>query len=82
VAGKPSALGACCGAWRVDWPRHGYTRRRLPIHRPREATMADGPNLFEEFEAWYARCRDNDVLDAKTKALIGLAVVLTDNCQP
>jgi alkylhydroperoxidase/carboxymuconolactone decarboxylase family protein YurZ len=44
--------------------------------------MADTPNLFEEFEAWYARCRDNDALDVKTKALIGLAVVLTDNCQP
>jgi hypothetical protein len=44
--------------------------------------MADSPNLFEEFEQWYVRCRDNDALDAKTKALIGLAVVLTDNCQP
>ena len=44
--------------------------------------MAESPKLFEEFEAWYARCRDNDALDVKTKALIGLAVVLTDNCQP
>lgn len=44
--------------------------------------MADGQTLSEEFEAWYARCRDNDALDVKTKALIGLAVVLTDNCQP
>ena len=44
--------------------------------------MADDQTLSEQFEQWYANCRDNDALDPKTKALIGLAVVLTDNCQP
>ena len=44
--------------------------------------MPDDPSVFDTFEEWYAACRDNDALDAKTKALIGLAVVLTDNCQP
>jgi hypothetical protein len=39
-------------------------------------------NVFDEFEEWYAHCRDNDALDAKTKALIGLAVVITGNCEP
>ncbi len=38
--------------------------------------------LFEEFEQFYAHSRDDDVLDPKTKALIGLAVVLTGNCEP
>jgi len=62
--------------------RAGYTPVRLPPGVLWEATMTDDPTVFEQFEAWYARCRDNDALDPKTKALIGLAVVLTDNCQP
>jgi len=44
--------------------------------------MADQPTLAEEFEEWYAHSRDSDALDPKTKALIGLAVVMTGNCQP
>jgi AhpD family alkylhydroperoxidase len=44
--------------------------------------MADDPNLFDQFEQWYANCRDNDALDHKTKALIGIAVVLIGNCEP
>ncbi|MFN8523985.1 MAG: hypothetical protein U0821_12870 [Chloroflexota bacterium] len=42
----------------------------------------DGTRLFDEFEHWYAGSRDNGALDPKTKALIGLAVVLTGNCEP
>jgi hypothetical protein len=38
--------------------------------------------LIDQFEQFYGGCRDNPALDAKTKALIGLAVVLTGNCQP
>jgi hypothetical protein len=38
--------------------------------------------LVEQFERFYAGSRDNDALDGKTKALIGLAVVLTGNCEP
>jgi hypothetical protein len=44
--------------------------------------MADDPSLFDQFEQWYTNSRDTDALDGKTKALIGLAVVLTGNCQP
>lgn len=44
--------------------------------------MDDHADVFDEFEQWYAHCRDNDALDGKTKALIGLAVVITDNCEP
>ena len=44
--------------------------------------MDNPANVFDEFEEWYANCRDNDALDAKTKALIGLAVVITGNCEP
>jgi alkylhydroperoxidase/carboxymuconolactone decarboxylase family protein YurZ len=39
-------------------------------------------SLFEQFEQFYNGSRDNGALDGKTKALIGLAVVLTGNCQP
>jgi hypothetical protein len=38
-------------------------------------------DLFEEFEQFYAHSRDSDALDPRTKALIGLAVVLTGNCE-
>jgi alkylhydroperoxidase/carboxymuconolactone decarboxylase family protein YurZ len=38
--------------------------------------------LFEQFERFYAGSRDSSALDPKTKALIGLAVVLTGNCEP
>jgi hypothetical protein len=38
--------------------------------------------LFEQFERFYAGSRDNAALDPKTKALVGLAVVLTGNCEP
>jgi alkylhydroperoxidase/carboxymuconolactone decarboxylase family protein YurZ len=38
--------------------------------------------LLDQFEGFYNTSRDNPVLDPKTKALIGLAVVLTGNCQP
>jgi AhpD family alkylhydroperoxidase len=44
--------------------------------------MADSPSLFDQFEQWYANCRDNEALDHKTKALIGIAVVLIGNCEP
>jgi alkylhydroperoxidase/carboxymuconolactone decarboxylase family protein YurZ len=44
--------------------------------------MDETQNVFDEFEAWYAHCRDSDALDPKTKALIGLAVVITGNCEP
>lgn len=44
--------------------------------------MDEQPSVFDEFEEWYAHCRDNDALDPKTKALIGLAVVITGNCEP
>jgi len=44
--------------------------------------MADERTLADEFEEWYAHSRDAEALDPKTKALIGLAVVLTGNCQP
>lgn len=36
----------------------------------------------ELFERFYNAARDSDALDAKTKALIGIAVALTGNCQP
>lgn len=43
----------------------------------------DAPeNVLDEFEQWYAHSRDNEALDPKTKALIGLAVVITGNCEP
>ena len=38
--------------------------------------------LIDQFEHFYNGSRDNSALDSKTKALIGLAVVLTGNCQP
>lgn len=38
--------------------------------------------LIDQFERFYSGSRDNSALDGKTKALIGLAVVLTGNCQP
>ncbi len=44
--------------------------------------MYEQKSLFEEFEQWYNASRDNEALDPKTKALIGLAVVLTANCEP
>jgi hypothetical protein len=39
-------------------------------------------SVFEQFERFYNRSRDTEALDPRTKALIGLAVVLTGNCQP
>ncbi len=44
--------------------------------------MSEPSELLEQFEAFYAGSRDSEVLDPKTKALIGIAVVLTGNCQP
>jgi hypothetical protein len=44
--------------------------------------MDEHESLAQQFERFYNRSRDNDALDGKTKALIGLAVVLTGNCQP
>jgi alkylhydroperoxidase/carboxymuconolactone decarboxylase family protein YurZ len=38
--------------------------------------------LIDQFERFYNGSRDNPALDDKTRALIGLAVVLTGNCQP
>ena len=38
--------------------------------------------LIDQFERFYSGSRDNPALDPKTKALIGLSVVLTGNCQP
>jgi hypothetical protein len=39
-------------------------------------------SLIDRFERFYNGARDHPALDGKTKALIGLAVVLTGNCQP
>lgn len=44
--------------------------------------MEEHQELLEQFEQFYAGSRDNEALDPKTKALIGLAVVLTGNCHP
>ena len=44
--------------------------------------MSGPSELIEQFEQFYAGSRDSEILDLKTKALIGLAVVLTGNCQP
>ena len=44
--------------------------------------MAAPDELLEQFERFYAGSRDAEALDARTKALIGLAVVLTGNCEP
>ncbi len=44
--------------------------------------MDDQAELFDQFERFYAGSRDAAALDPKTKALIGLAVVLTGNCEP
>ena len=44
--------------------------------------MDEHESLIDRFEAFYNGSRDNQALDDKTKALIGLAVVLTGNCQP
>ena len=44
--------------------------------------MDEHEALIEKFERFYNGSRDNPALDPKTKALIGLAVVLTGNCQP
>ena len=44
--------------------------------------MSEPSELLEQFEQFYAGSRDSEILDPKTKALIGLAVVLTGNCQP
>ena len=38
--------------------------------------------LIDQFERFYGGSRDNPALESKTKSLIGLAVVLTGNCQP
>lgn len=47
-----------------------------------EDTHPHETELVNEFEEWYAHSRDNDTLDHKTKALIGIAVVLVGNCEP
>jgi hypothetical protein len=39
-------------------------------------------SLIDQFERFYNGSRDNAALDRKTKSLIGLAVVLTGNCEP
>lgn len=44
--------------------------------------MEEQDRLLEQFEQFYGGSRDSGALDPKTKALIGLAVVLTGNCQP
>ena len=44
--------------------------------------MSEPSELLEQFEQFYAGSRDTEALDPKTKALIGLVVVLTGNCQP
>ena len=44
--------------------------------------MTEHEELTEQFEQFYAGSRDSNALDSRTKALIGLAVVLTGNCQP
>lgn len=44
--------------------------------------MTEHEDLTAQFERFYACSRDSDALDSRTKALIGLAVVLTGNCQP
>ena len=44
--------------------------------------MAAPDELLEQFERVYASSREAEALDARTKALIGLAVVLTGNCEP
>ena len=44
--------------------------------------MHEHSSIVDQFEQFYNNSRDNSALDAKTKALIGLAVVLTGNCQP
>ncbi len=44
--------------------------------------MAEHEELSAQFERFYAGSRDAEALDVKTKALIGLAVVLTGNCEP
>ena len=44
--------------------------------------MGGQEELLEQFERFYAGSRDTEALDAKTKALIGLAVVLSGNCEP
>lgn len=44
--------------------------------------MAEHEELLDQFERFYAGSRDAKALDLKTKALIGLAVVLTGNCEP
>ena len=65
--------------WRARARASGSQSRGEP---GAEAHMADDPSLFDQFEQWYANSRDTEALDGKTKALIGLAVVLTGNCQP
>lgn len=44
--------------------------------------MDEQGGSLNRFERFYADSRDDPALDPKTKALIGLAVVLTGNCQP
>jgi len=44
--------------------------------------VSEPSELLEQFEEFYAGSRDSEILDPKTKALIGLAVVLVGNCQP
>ena len=44
--------------------------------------MTEQETILDQFERFYASSRDADALDPKTKALIGIAVVLTGNCEP
>ena len=60
----------------------GYHLAGTDAPGPREDTMTEHEELTEQFERFYAGSRDSDALDSRTKALIGLAVVLTGNCQP
>ena len=66
----------------MAWPPTGRARRYTALTSDRRLAVADDPSLFDQFEQWYANSRDAEALDPKTKALVGLAVVLTGNCQP
>ena len=56
-------LGILAPASQGCWLRFSL---RADLER-RHACLTD-PSLFDQFEQWYANCRDNDALDHKTKA--------------
>ena len=60
----------------------GYHLASTDAPGAQEDTMTEHEELTEQFERFYAGSRDSNALDSRTKALIGLAVVLTGNCQP